>query len=93
MTNLHPAKETQIALAIEYAELMDYKALKNAYKTPRGTKYTISQISKLLLELDFITKIKNKCILDMPKIYKANAYLHTKIHKPVEVGVQIRLII
>ena len=93
MSKLQPAKETKKALALEYAKLMDYTKVGGGYMAHSGTKLTLIKMGKLLLELGFITKIKNKCVLDIPKIYKYNSYLHTKIQKPVEVGVQIRLII
>ena len=93
MSQLHPSAITKKNLAIEYAELMDYKKLKFSYKAHRGTKLTIPAISKLLLELGFIIKVKNKCILDIAKIYQYNSYLHTKIHPPVKIGEQARLII
>ena len=93
MTNLHPAKETKKKLAIEYAELMDYTKVKGGYKAHGGTKLTLIKIAKLLLELKFVIKIKNKCVLDTVRIYKFNSYLHTKIHPPVAVGEQARLII
>jgi len=93
MSKLQPAVETKIALAIEYAELMDYKKLKSGFKTHKGTKLTIAKIGKLLLELGFVIKVKNRCVLDIHRIYQFNSYLHTKIHPPVRVGEQARLII
>lgn len=93
MSKLQPSAITRKNLAVEYAELMDYKKLKSSYKTHGGTKLTLGRIGKLLLELGFIIKEKNKCVLDIPKIYKFNSYLHTKIYPPVKVGEQARLII
>lgn len=93
MSKLQPSPTTRTKLAIEYAELMEYTKLKHAYKTHAGRKLTIPQIGKLLSELNFIVKVKNKCILNVPRIYQFNSYLHTKIHKPSVVGEQIRILI